>query len=496
MAKCKICGKHGLFFKVNSDGVCPDCIRLADIQERERIADIRLSDKEKLIKTTQDTALRAIQNKIDKANADLAEVLKTYADESEKLSEAKITLDKSTKQWESQTRKVSKLKEIYKSMEYSVDTWYATGEFKRLQGLDNALAENLSPTAQIPLNCLNYKDLRKRFNENDKAITDVMEKYKARYTTKTIAAIYKLMVIALRAELQNILTGLKFGKVDNAIEQIKATTTKYLAIATEGNQTIANTLVKFIGQIEYLFIEAAKIEYEYYIQREQIKEEQRALREQLRQEAAERKLLEEQQKKVEEEESKYKAEIESLTAALGEATGEKADNISARISELNEQLLEVDKKKEEIASLQHGKAGYVYVISNLGSFGDNVFKIGMTRRLVPEERIDELGSASVPFPFDIHSMIFSDNAPELETAIHKMLNDKRVNKVNLRKEFFRVSLDDLEKLVFELQPTAEFNRTMLAEQYNQTLSIEAGIAQAFDGVLNELDGLDDEELNA
>ena len=193
------------------------------------------------------------------------------------------------------------------------------------------------------------------------------------------------------------------------------------------------------------------------------------------------------------EEEKYRNEINSLKASLESADASKADALNVRIQELETQLSEVDKKKEEIAKLQHGKAGYVYVISNLGSFGDDVFKIGMTRRLEPQERIDELGSASVPFPFDVHSFIFSDNAPDLEYNIHKILNDKRMNKVNYRKEFFKVSLDELEKIVYDLQPTAEFNRTMLAEQYKQSLDIEKGIASAFETINEELDNLDEDD---
>lgn len=95
----------------------------------------------------------------------------------------------------------------------------------------------------------------------------------------------------------------------------------------------------------------------------------------------------------------------------------------------------------------------------------------MTRRSEPQDRIDELGSASVPFPFDVHSFIFSDDAVGLENKIHKILNDRRVNKVNLRKEFFRISIDELEQLVMELEPTADFKRTMVAEQYRQSQSI-------------------------
>ena len=98
---------------------------------------------------------------------------------------------------------------------------------------------------------------------------------------------------------------------------------------------------------------------------------------------------------------------------------------------------------------------------------------------LPQERIDELGDASVPFPFDVHSFIFSDDAAALEHQIHTMLNDRRVNKVNLRKEFFHITLDELETLVGELAPTAEFKRTMLAEQYRQSLSIDR-VVEAID----------------
>ena len=201
-------------------------------------------------------------------------------------------------------------------------------------------------------------------------------------------------------------------------------------------------------------------------------------------------MLEQQQKQVEKEESKYLAEIEKLKTQLAEATAEKAESIISRIEEVNSLLSEVSSKKEEIAKLQNGKAGYVYIISNLGSFGDKVFKIGMTRRLVPQDRVDELGSASVPFRFDVHSFIFSEDAPTLENKLHQMLNDKRTNKINLRKEFFTVSLDELENLVYSIEPSAEFNRTMLAEEYRQSLS--------FTGTLNfvepDNDEDDDEEM--
>ena len=190
----------------------------------------------------------------------------------------------------------------------------------------------------------------------------------------------------------------------------------------------------------------------------------------MRQEAEERKALEAERKKVEKEESKYQTEIEKLQEQLSAAKDEEMKKLNARILELQSQLAEVIVKKEEISNLANGKAGNVYVISNLGSFGENVFKIGMTRRLNPQDRVNELGDASVPFKFDVHSFIFSDDAVGLENKLHNILNEKRVNKVNMRKEFFYTTVDELEQLVTEIEPTAEFNKTMLAEEFRQSQS--------------------------
>lgn len=313
----------------------------------------------------------------------------------------------------------------------------------------------------------------KAYRQNDKQIDDLLAKYSARYTTKANQAIYKLMVIALRAELQNILYNLKFEKLEKSIDDIKDVTHKYLEIAGNGNQSIAGTLTKFIGEIEYLFINAAKIEYNYYVKKEQARQEQLAIREQMRQEAEERKALEAERKKIEQEESKYNSEIEKLRTQLTSAKDEELEKLNARILALQAQLADVAIKKDEISTLANGKAGNVYVISNLGSFGENVFKIGMTRRLNPQDRVDELGNASVPFRFDVHSFIFSDDAVGLENKLHTILTDKRVNKVNMRKEFFNVSLDELEQLVTEIEPTAEFNRTMAAEEFRQSQSTDS-----------------------
>ncbi|MCI8843836.1 MAG: GIY-YIG nuclease family protein [Oscillospiraceae bacterium] len=199
----------------------------------------------------------------------------------------------------------------------------------------------------------------------------------------------------------------------------------------------------------------------------------------MRQEAAERKALEVERKKIEAEESKYNEEIARIQQQLETASDAEAERLNKRVLDLEAMLSDVVVKKEEITNLQNGKAGNIYIISNLGSFGDNVFKIGMTRRLDPQDRIDELGSASVPFKFDVHSFIFSEDAVSLENQLHQALNDNRVNKVNLRKEFFYSSVDELEKLVYDIDPTAEFNRTMLAEEFRQSQSSDVNYSTEY-----------------
>ena len=379
------------------------------------------------------------------------------------------------KQLKTSTNKLNRSKEIYKSVEYSIDNFFnyspALSELKLYQ--DQAIIlEELSPSVILKLHYMDVKSLRKAFRDNNKQIEKVLSQYRSRYTTKSNKAIYVLMVIALKAELQNILYTLKYEKLDNAIDQVKTTTKKYLDIAAAGNQSIAGTLTKFIGEIEYLFINAVKIEYNYYVKKEQARQEQLAIREQMKQEAEERKALEQEKKKIEREESKYNTEIEKVKSQMQNASSDELEALNKRILELESKLADVVVQKDKIVNLQNGKAGNVYIISNLGSFGDNVFKIGMTRRLEPQDRINELGNASVPFKFDVHSFIFSEDAVSLENKLHTMLNDKRVNKVNLRKEFFQVSIDDLESLIGEIEPTAEFNKTMIAEEFRQSQSTD------------------------
>lgn len=411
----------------------------------------------------------------------------------QEIDELQTKSDKLTKSVSTQERKISRCKELYKSVEYALDNFFTSDvgyDNCKLSKKDLDDLELISPSVILKLHCMDVKSLRQAYRDNEKQISKLLDQYSSRYTTKANKSIYDLMVIALRAELQNILYNLKYEKLEKSIEDVKTVSAKYLKIAGEGNQSIAGTLTKFIGEIEYLFINAVKIEYNYYVKREQAKQEQLALKEQMRQEAEERKALEAEKKKIQQEEQKFNTEISKLQESI-ESTSDDDEikKLQERILELQNQLGQVIVKKEEISNLQNGKAGTVYIISNLGSFGENVFKIGMTRRLDPQDRVNELGNASVPFKFDVHSFIFSDDAVSLESKMHELLNNRRVNKVNLRKEFFNISIDELENLVEEIEPTAEFNKTMMAEEFRQSLSSDELYNSDF-----SLDDMDSDEI--
>lgn len=453
-----------------------DIFRISAIKQENAQLRASLQEMENKLNALGVTEYYQTKEKLDALERKIEENNEFISKQDSNISERSEKTLKLEKQLSAQIRKLSRSKELYKSIEHAIDNFFVSDvEYTncKLNRSDFEEYELIVPSVILKLHCMDVKDLRKAFRDNQKQIEKLLKQYSSRYTTKANKSIYNLMVIALQAELQNILYNLKYENLDKAVDDVKKVSDKYLQIAAEGNQSIAGTLTKFIGEIEYLFINAVKIEYNYYVKKEQARQEQLAIKEQMRQEAEERKALEAERKKVEKEESKFRSEIEKLQNNLNASSDDnEIRKLQERILELQSQLSNVVLKKEEISNLQNGKAGNVYVISNLGSFGEDVFKIGMTRRLDPQDRINELGSASVPFKFDVHSFIFSEDAVGLENKLHTLLNSKRLNKVNLRKEFFKVSIDELEALVTDIEPTAEFNKTMLAEEFRQSLSTD------------------------
>lgn len=220
-----------------------------------------------------------------------------------------------------------------------------------------------------------------------------------------------------------------------------------------------------------LKISEIRLIYEMQEKKQAELEEQRRIKEIMRDELRAEREIEKAKQDNEKEMDKYEKLIEKALALADKAKGEELDKMNAQIAILKQQLEEAREKERKISEAQKTKAGYVYVISNIGSFGENVYKIGMTRRLEPQERVDELGDASVPFPFDVHAMIWHENAPELENSLHKAFEGNRVNKINLRKEFFKVSLEKIADEVRKSKGNIEFTMLAEAKEYRQSISM-------------------------
>jgi flagellar biosynthesis GTPase FlhF len=197
-------------------------------------------------------------------------------------------------------------------------------------------------------------------------------------------------------------------------------------------------------------ISELELVYEYEEEKQQQKQEQARIREQMREEEKAAKEAEWAKDQAEREEQQYQDLLERVQAEAAEASESEREGLNTKIQDLQKRIAEVEDKKRAISQAMLTRVGHVYIISNVGSFGENIYKIGMTRSLEPMDRVKELGDASVPFPFDVHALITTSDAPSLENALHKHFNHRRLNLENERKEFFHVTIeeirDELEKL--------------------------------------------------
>ncbi|HHA1409798.1 TPA: DUF4041 domain-containing protein [Enterobacter hormaechei subsp. xiangfangensis] len=269
------------------------------------------------------------------------------------------------------------------------------------------------------------------------------------------------------------------GKVDSTLSKIKHN--NYGKLSQEIKD--AFELVNFNGsafrsaRITDIYLQARLNELKWGVAVNEImleeREEQRRIKEQLREEEKARREYEKAIKEAEKEEKAIQQAIDKATKELMLAGEEQRIALEQKLAELQIKYEEAEAKNQRAISMaQQTRSGHVYVISNIGSFGENVYKIGMTRRLEPLDRVRELGDASVPFSFDVHAMIYSDDAPSLENHLHKVFNDKQVNKVNSRKEFFNVGIKDIKSTIKEMSIEAHWTMFAEAKEYRESLAIE------------------------
>ena len=283
---------------------------------------------------------------------------------------------------------------------------------------------------------------------------------------KSVVKIYKkLMLRAFNGECDALVSKVKW----NNVNQIKERLQKLFDTINKLGQGFRVYLNE-----QYLDLKESELilEYEYQLKKQEEKEELRAAQEAIREEEKAMREFEQAQREAEREEVNYQKALEKAREEIESAVGEKHEKLQAKISQLEQEVKTAQEKKERAMSMaQQTKRGHVYIISNIGSFGENVYKIGMTRRLEPKDRVRELSGASVPFNFDIHAMVFSEDAPTLEKELHRKFSNCKVNMINYRKEFFKVNLDELEADFKKNNLVCDFKRLPEAEEYRETIAI-------------------------
>lgn len=282
---------------------------------------------------------------------------------------------------------------------------------------------------------------------------------------KMVSDTQKLLLRAFNDECDELVSKVKYSNIDASLNKIKksAETISKLGV-TMGISLTTPYLNSKIQELQLAF--------EYQVKKQEEKEKIRDMKAQEREAAKLQREIAEQRKKAEKEENHYERALSDLNKQLLNSPEDpdllrKKQVLEDTLSKIEKSLIDLDYREA------NQRAGYVYIISNIGAFGENIYKIGMTRRLDPQERVDELGDASVPFKFDVHAMIFSDDAPALEAALHRAFEDKKVNMVNTRREFFNVTLDEIKTVVKNnFDKTVEFVDVADAEQYRISLRMK------------------------
>jgi hypothetical protein len=275
------------------------------------------------------------------------------------------------------------------------------------------------------------------------------------------------------------------GECDSAIAKVKPT----------NYQTMENRIQKAfetlnkLGEMYYcaiseeykdLRIEELRLEHEHALKLQAEREEQRSIKEEMRQQAIAAREIEKAQQEAEREEKQYETALAKARAEFEKASAAKQEEMQAKLAELEQMVAEAHANKERaISRAQQTRAGHVYVISNIGSFGSNVYKIGMTRRLDPMDRIWELSDASVPFDFDVHAIIYTEDAPALEAELHERFRDRRVNAINERKEYFYATMAEIAGVVKERFEEIELTMAAEAAEFLQSVAYHREHGSAF-----------------
>jgi chemotaxis protein histidine kinase CheA len=279
---------------------------------------------------------------------------------------------------------------------------------------------------------------------------------------RMVKAITKLALRAFNGESDATIARVTWKNRDTMVKRIEKSHESINDLVSTWNIEISKMFLA-------LKLEELQLTYEQEEMRQHERDEQRALKEQMREEAKAREEAERAKQDAERQERQAEMALAKARIELAKVREAERAEYELRVAQLEAKLTEAHQLSQRATSLaQLTKRGYVYIISNIGSFGEGMFKIGMTRRWDPQERVDELGDASVPFEFDVHALIWSEDAPRLEAELHKHFSAQRVNLINLRKEFFRVSIAEIQDFCQDNKITAQLTLLAEAKEFRQS----------------------------
>lgn len=432
--------------------------------EKDKKEELNKLEKEKKDELTnlEKEKTEEIEKKLSDKQEQLDNINKVY---SEKAHEKEVELDQKLinkkSQFKAASRELEKIEEELKEARYEIE-FQECGLYEPKYKFINAVAykEQLDEIRKKQKSMI--KDKTAAVASNDWMVNGDKRQGKALNNANI-----KQILRSFNNETEVIINKVKHSNIDASRKRIQKSFDQLNRLYEREDVHLTNTYLNLKFDEMYLA-------YEYELKKEEEKEELREAREREREEKKLQKELDKEKEKFNKENSKINDEIEHVKQELTTAAAEEKAKLEAEIAKLQAAL---DKNNEEIKKINEYKekpgAGYVYIISNIGSFGEGVYKIGVTRRDNPEDRIRELSSASVPFRFDTHVFIFSKNAYDLENELHERFDKQRVNKVNRRKEFFRITMDDVKQIVEENKGAVHsFVEYVDAEEYYDTLKIE------------------------
>ena len=307
------------------------------------------------------------------------------------------------------------------------------------------------------------KTQEKNLIKENRAIINMNSTSNSRISSNNI----KQLLRCFNCECDNVFLSLTYKNIDASRDKIAKIYESLNTIFSTDNISIAEPLFR-------MKLEELNLIYSYEIIKQNELELEKERRAQLLEEEKVRREIEKEKQRIQKEETQFKNEVTKLMTYLNKSSNDVEKQLYIdKIKELEDKLklLEID-KENVLNREQNTRAGFVYIISNIGSFGENIYKIGMTRRLEPMDRINELGDASVPFKFDVHAMIFSDDAPALENILHKTFEENRVNKLNPKKEFYNIDLNAIKEIVSRnYNSTVNFIDYPEANEYRESIKL-------------------------